>query len=79
MDKYLQSFSHFPNEYDIEGVQIMAVEGVQQWLWFTNTDTTKEKDQIQQKKMIRFNKRNLNATSLGVDSETQARWFRNGA
>ena len=32
MDKYLQSFSHFPNEYDIEGVQIMAVEGVQQWL-----------------------------------------------
>ena len=40
---YLHSFSHFPNEYDIEGVQIMAVGRVQQWLWFTNTDTAKKK------------------------------------
>ena len=40
---YLHSFSHFPNEHDIEGVQIMAVGRVQQWLWFTNTDTTKKK------------------------------------
>ena len=49
MDRYLHSFSHFPNEYDIEGIQIMAVGRVQQWLWFTNTNTTKENDQIQQK------------------------------
>ena len=65
MDKYLQSFSHFPNEYDIEGVQIMAVERVQQWLWFTKTDTTKENDQIQQKEFKCHKPR--------VDSETQAR------
>ena len=65
MDMYLHSFSHFPNEYDIEGVQIMAVERVQQWLWFTNTDTTKENDQIQQKKFKYHKPR--------VDSETQAR------
>ena len=49
MDMYLHSFSHFPNEYDIEGVQIKVVGRVQQWLWFTNTDTTKENDQIKQK------------------------------
>ena len=65
MDMYLHSFSHFPNEYDIEGVQIMAVGRVHKWLWFTNTDTTKENDQIQQKK-FKYHK-------LRVDSETQAR------
>ena len=65
MDMYLHSFSHFPNEYDIEGVQIMAVGRVQQWLWFTNTNTTKENDQIQQKEFKYHKPR--------VDSETQAR------
>ena len=47
MEMYLHSFSHFPNEYDIDGVQIMAVGRVDLQL------------QIQQKKMTRFNKRNL--------------------
>ena len=50
---YLHSFSHFPNEHDIEGVQIMAVGRVQQWLLFTNADKKKtkkkKKDQIKQK------------------------------
>ena len=47
MDMYLHSFSHFPNEYDIEGVQIMAVGRVDLQI------------QIQQKKMTRFNKNKL--------------------
>ena len=38
---------------------------VQQWLRFTNADTTKENDQIQQKKFKYHKPR--------VDSETQAR------
>ena len=54
MDMYLHSFSHFPNEYDVEGVQIMVVGRVDLQI------------QIQQKKMTRFNKRNLNTTSLGL-------------
>ena len=65
MDMYLHSFSHFPNEYDIEGVQIMVVGRVQQWLWLTNTDTTKENDQIQQKEFKYHKPR--------VDSENHAR------
>ena len=65
MDMYPHSSSHFPNEYDIEGVQIMAVGRVQQWLWFTNTDTTKENDKIQQKEFKYHKPR--------VDFETQAR------
>lgn len=48
MGMYLHRFSLFPNEYD-SGVQIMAVGRVQQRLRFTNADTTKENDQIQQK------------------------------
>ena len=51
---YLHSFSYSPNEYDIEEVQIMAVGRVDLQIL------------IQQKKMTRFNKRNLNTTSLGL-------------
>ena len=50
---------------DIEGVQIMAVGRVQHWLRFSNDDTTKENDQIQQKEFKYHKPR--------VDSETQAR------
>ena len=44
---YLHSFSHFPNEHDIDGVQIMAVGRVDLQI------------QIQQKEMTRFNKNKL--------------------
>ena len=40
MDMYLHSFSHFLNEYDIEGVQIMAVGRVDLQIQIT----TKEND-----------------------------------
>ena len=54
----LCSFSHFPNEYDIEEFKL--------WQWGECNNGCDLQILMQQKKMTRFNKRNLNTTSLGL-------------